>query len=110
MQVLQSFKFFNEKNATGESNVLNNYSNGSQLIVQVSGTNTGLKLLFKGCLNAEEDVYSDLAIINSNNFDVSQSVSTGGIYIVNVDGISKVKCVVDEITTGSVTVFGKLGE
>jgi hypothetical protein len=106
--ILQGFKFFESANSVKESNVLS--ANGNQLILQVSGNGAEFSISVLGKVDNENEDYTKLAVINAKDYDMLQSISSNGIYVVGIDGISKVKLSIDSITSGNVNVYGKVGD
>lgn len=110
MNVLKNFKFFEDATSAGESAILNNPNRGSTLTLEVTGTGT-FTLAVKGVVNVEIDppVYTNLAAIKMANFDVVETLTAPGIYCIGVDGVNGIKAVLSAVS-GSVTVFGRIGE
>lgn len=110
MNVLKNFVFFRDASSAGESAVLNNPNHGSVLTVEVTGTGS-FTLTMQGTVNTENDpmVYSNLAAINMAALAKSETITAPGIYAFGVDGINGIKAVLSGVS-GSVTVFGRIGE
>lgn len=108
MNILNSFDFFKDNTTVGESKILTNANTGSQLILQVDGTNTGIGLSVWGSLTDLNKWYK-LGIIDMLTFSSLNSISKNGIYMIAVDGISKIKISLTSITSGDISVHGKLG-
>lgn len=108
MNIINSFDFFKNKSNIGESEIFNNPNMGSQLTLQVDGTNTGIGLSVWGSLT-DSNKWFKLAIIDMSTFSMLNNINKNGIYIIAVDGISKIKVSLNSITSGDVSAHGKLG-
>lgn len=109
MRVLNNFKFFDNEANVKESNVLAN-TQGSILVLQVSGDASNFKINAYGQVDLESNDYAKLQAINVESYDISQDITSNGIYNISIDGISKVYLDLSAITSGQVTVYGKVGE
>lgn len=105
--VLQNFLFLDDSDSTGESNPLV-CTGGKQLSLNVelitAGENIDLDVMGQIDLNGD---YHTLGVIGASDFNTASSISAEGIYLVPVDGITRVKIANNE-TPGSVKVFGNL--
>lgn len=111
----KKFPFFREASSAGNSDIFGNNGYDS-LTLEVSGA-TGVSLKVQGCINLEDAnknpipdanlQWSDLAVINMKNFNVGSSISENGIYAIGVNGLAKIRVVLESVT-GSVTVIGTL--
>ena len=110
MNVLKNFVFFKDATSAGESAVLNNPNRGSVLTVEVAGTGS-FTLTIKGMVNVENNppVYSNIAAIDMAALAKLETVTAPGIYCFGVDGVNGIKAVLSGVS-GTVTVFGRLGE
>ena len=108
MNILNSKLFFNQAITTGTSEVLGNVR-GDLLVIEVYGTATTIDLNVQGVVDANNTTFSDISWKKSDG-TIGTDVVAKGVYIINVSGLSKIKVVVNTVTGGNVTVFGKLGE
>lgn len=108
MSNLQNFKFLEYAKTVTESNVMSNPNNGSQLLLQVTGSGVGVSLKVYGLIDNEKDVFFELASINLKDFSTNNAITSNGIYAIGIDGISRIKVKVESITSGNVNVFGKV--
>ena len=108
MNILNSKLFFNQTIATGTSEVLGNIR-GDLLVIEVYGTATAIDLKVQGVVDANNITFSDISWKKSDG-TTGTNIVAEGVYIINVSGLSKIQVVVDTITGGNITVFGKLGE
>ena len=107
MQVLSGFKFFDKETTPISSNILYN-TNGSLLVLQVSGDANSFSFSIYGKVNAEADEYVRLQAINIEDFSLTNSISTNGIYNVSIDGISSLYIELESVDD-EITVYGKVG-
>lgn len=63
-----------------------------------------------GMVDEETAVYEPLATINNADFSITNNITNKGIYTIGTTGIIKIKLVLNSISGGSLTAFGKLGE
>ena len=110
MNVLNDFVFFDSATSTGESNILHNPNRGSILTLEVQGSGT-FSLTLQGLVNKKiaNPSYSTLAAIDISDYSVPDAITKSGIYCFGVDGVNDIKAVISSIS-GSVTVFGRIGE
>ena len=108
MNILNSKLFFNQTITTGTSEVLGNIR-GDLLVIEVYGTATAIDLNVQGVVDANNTTFSDITWKKSDGTTGTDIVAEG-VYIINVSGLSKIQVVVNTVTGGNVTVFGKLGE
>lgn len=109
MRINQFFKFFDAVSTSTESNVLINQSS-SQLVLQVEGAATAFSISVVGIVDSETEEYETLAVINNSDFSVSNEITNKGIYTIGTDGIVKIKLILNSISGGDITAFGRLGE
>lgn len=110
MYVLKNFVFFEDASSAGESNVLSNPNKASVLTLEVQGTGS-FTLNVQGLVNVElaNPTYTNLAAIVAEKLSKTESITAPGIYYIGVDGIAQIKATLSSVS-GSVTVFGRLGE
>lgn len=116
----QNFPFFDSvKNPVTAVGISDSYHNVGfdTLILEVAGSED-IELKVQGCSNIlkedgmtsksdDECEWSDLAVINAKNFDVSESISSNGIYYIGINGLMRVRVSVTSIT-GSATILGTM--
>lgn len=115
-------EFFNSRVTplTAVPTTVDTWFNGGYdtFIVEVSGTGS-ISAKVMGCVNicdpdgkrlpAADRPFTALKVINLKSFDVTDTISSAGIYAVGVQGIANVK--VDIISlSGSFTVVGSCGD
>ena len=110
MNVLKNFAFFKDASSAGESAVLNNPNRGSVLTIEVTGSGS-FTLAVKGMVNTENTppVYTNLAAIDMTTLSKAETITAPGIYAFGVDGINGIKAELSGVS-GTVTVFGRIGE
>ena len=106
MVVVNNFYFLKDAGAAQISAVTKNMT-GENLTIQVDGDGSGFSLKLLGCSDMASESYYDLTGL-STSFETLQTITTNGIYSFGVEGIAKLKVQLTSITSGSVTVFGKL--
>ena len=111
MNNLQDFVFFSNATTTGNSNILYNTNYGSQIILEVQGTAATIQIDVFGIvdMNNSSD-WSTLSAIKASTYTIVSQISESGIYIIPVDGVSKIYISIAAVSGGNVNVFGKLGE
>lgn len=108
MNILNSKLFFNQTVTTGTSEVLGNIR-GDLLVIEVYGTATVIDLKVQGVVDANNITFSDISWKKSDG-TTGTNIVAEGVYIINVSGLSKIQVVINTVTGGNITVFGKLGE
>lgn len=108
MITLNSFSFFKDRKTIGDSEILSNPNMGSSLILQINGSHIGGSLSVMGTIENNEN-WNKLAIIDMSTFQMVNNINKNGIYTIAMDGVAKVKVVLNGITSGNISVFGKLG-
>lgn len=104
--VLQSFLFLDDSDSTGESNPLV-CTGGKQLALYVSSDGADpIDLNVLGQIDLD-GYYESIGVIKASDFSTASYISDEGIYLVPVNGITRVKIENNE-TPGSVKVFGNL--
>ena len=106
MKILDLMQFF--KSATqGESAEL--LTNGSELVVSVVGEAQNFSLTFYGQadLKPSNNWFALTAI--GTDFSTTTAISHKGIYNFGIDGIGRIKAVIDN-ADGTLDVVGKVGE
>ena len=109
MDILNDFTFFEDASTPVESEGIFYNLTGSEMIIEVTGDSVST-INFLGIVNSENsDSWTILSVINANDFSVIKDVVSNGIYILGIDGISKIKASITSIDSGNVSVFGKVG-
>lgn len=110
MQCFKNFVFLTEATTGVVGNALSNNNAGRTLVIQVTGTNTGLKLDIEGAvdMSGETPVYTALSTKDAKTGTVAAQITADGIYIIDAVGISSIRANTVQVTTGNVSVFGKL--
>lgn len=104
MIVLDNFTFLSDASSAAQGNELKNI-HGESLTLAVDGTFTGT-INVKGRQN---DVWYDLQTVSLDDLTVYGSITSGGIYkVIGVDGFDRIRCDLAAISSGSVTVTGRL--
>jgi hypothetical protein len=106
MVTVNSFYFLKNASAKIESEVTYN-SVSENLTLQVDGNGAGISIKVLGCSDMASDSYYEISGI-SGSLEQVDAISENGIYQFNISGISKVKISLASISSGSVTVFGKM--
>lgn len=104
MNAFQTFTFFDKATTPGSSSLLPN-PNGSTLILSVSGEFVGT-LIVNG---QQGSAVHRLSVIDLSTFDQCTSISAPGAYaVVCPYGFEYISVLLNEYTSGAVTVTGRL--
>lgn len=110
MNNLSNFQFFTATTSTGESNVLTTPNRGDTLTLEVYGTATAFSLIVQGIMDVNNvDEWTNLGWYNTV-FEKGTDITTKGIYTIPIYSILKTRIVIESISGGNLTVFGKVGE
>lgn len=107
MKILDEKQFFTSATSSGEVLFL---TNGSQMVVSIDGeaVNFSVSILGQSALKPI-DQWTELATISAKDFSVSTTMTSKGNYFVGIDGIGRIKVVINN-TNGAINVSGKVGE
>lgn len=94
--------FFKNQSSVSTSGPLYNVNDGT-LILQVDGNVSNLELLVLGNTDLVDDNFVTLKTINASNYNMSDKITSTGIYWIDINGIRKIKLNLSKIT-GSVNV------
>lgn len=94
--------FFKNQSSVSTSGPLYNVNDGT-LILQVDGNVSNLELLVLGNTDLIDDNFVTLKTINASNYNMSDKITSTGIYWIDINGIRKIKLNLNKIT-GSVNV------
>ena len=94
--------FFKNQSSVSTSGSLYNVNDGT-LILQVDGSVSNLELLVLGDTDLVDDNFVTLKAINASDYNMSDKITSTGIYWIDINGIRKVKLNLSKIT-GSVNV------
>ena len=94
--------FFKNQSSVSTSGPLYNVNDGT-LILQVDGNVSNLELLVLGNTDLIDDNFVTLKTINASNYNMSDIITSTGIYWIDINGIRKIKLNLNKIT-GSVNV------
>lgn len=108
MKILDAKQFFLDATSAGESAIF--LTNGSQMVVSIDGeaVNFSVSILGQSALKPI-DQWTELATISAKDFSVSTTMTSKGNYFVGIDGIGRIKAVINN-TNGAINVSGKVGE
>lgn len=110
MNNLKDFSFFKGVTTTGTSNVLVTANRGETLTIEVYGTATSFSLKVQGIVDADNaNSWTDIGWYNTV-FEKGTNITIKGIYTIPVYSIFKTRIVIESISGGNLTVFGKVGE
>ena len=111
------FPFFRAANMAGVSDVFSNF-NYDLLTIEVSGSAMSVQATIQGCINTvgpnKEPIdnanleWSDLAVINTADYSVSEKINSKGIFSIGISGLSKIRVVLNNISGGVVNIIGVL--
>lgn len=107
MRIVTDFLFLDDVSEVKDSQELFNSSCGT-LTIQVNGTGI-FSFSVLGCTDLNKNNYETLSPINMTTYNNVSSITENGIYIVPVNGVSRIKCSISSID-GILNVFGKLGD
>ena len=94
--------FFKNQSSVSTSDSLYNVNDGT-LILQVDGDVSNLELSVLGNTDLLDDDFVTLKTINASNYNMSDKITSTGIYWIDINGIRKIKLNLSKIT-GSVNV------
>lgn len=94
--------FFKNQSSVSTSDYLYNVNDGT-LILQVDGDVSNLELLVLGNTDLVDDDFVTLKTINASDYNMSDKITSTGIYWVDINGLRKIKLNLSKIT-GSVSV------
>ena len=94
--------FFKNQSSVSTSDYLYNVNDGT-LILQVDGDVSNLELLVLGNTDLIDDDFVTLKTINASDYNMSDKITSTGIYWIDINGIRKIKLNLSKIT-GSVNV------
>lgn len=100
--VTNEIYFFKNQSSVSTSGPLYNVNDGT-LILQVDGNVSNLELLVLGNTDLIDDNFVTLKTINASNYNMSDKITSTGIYWIDINGIRKIKLNLSKIT-GSVNV------
>nr|DAG36902.1 MAG TPA: hypothetical protein [Caudoviricetes sp.] len=108
MKLLDAKQFFTSTTSPSESAIF--LTNGSQMVVSIDGeaANFSVSILGQSALKPI-DQWTELATISAKDFSVSTTMTSKGNYFVGIDGIGRIKAVINN-TDGAINVSGKVGE
>ena len=110
MRLLQNFKFFENSAAPQTSNVLVNSYNGSELIIQVSGTATSLTLKVFTKADQQNGEFVETQVIGlAPEMDLFDEITKNGIYSVGVTGVREIQLQLVS-ANGDVNAFATISE
>ena len=94
--------FFKNQSSASLSDPLYNVNDGT-LILQVDGNVSNLELSVLGNTDLVDDDFVTLKTINASDYNMSDKITSTGIYWVDINGLRKIKLNLSKIT-GSVSV------
>ena len=94
--------FFKNQSSVSTSDSLYNVNDGT-LILQVDGNVSNLELLVLGDTDLVDDNFVTLKAINASDYNMSDKITSTGIYWIDINGIRKIKLNLSKVT-GSVNV------
>ena len=94
--------FFKNQSSVSTSDYLYNVNDGT-LILQVDGDVSNLELSVLGNTDLVDDDFVTLKTINASDYNMSDKITSTGIYWIDINGIRKIKLNLSKIT-GSVSV------
>lgn len=94
--------FFKNQSSVSTSGSLYNVNDGT-LILQVDGSVSNLELLVLGDTDLVDDNFVTLKAINASDYNMSDKITSTGIYWIDINGIRKIKLNLSKVT-GSVNV------
>ena len=102
---IKTIKFHNNASSAETSQVATNTHQGELLVLEVSATT--ISMTVQGIVDATEGntEWHDLAVINAKTLTAEESITEPGIYYVSVDGVAKIRTVIESMT-GTANVFG----
>ena len=111
MRTSQNFIFFDQSSVAPQtSNVLVNSYNGSELILQVSGSSTSLTIkVFTKADATNGEFVETQPICLAPEMDLLDEISSNGIYSIGTTGIREIKLELIS-ANGTVNVFGTISD
>ena len=74
-------------------------------VMQITGTYSAAVVKVQGMIDTGSAEWSDLAVFNLSNLDLTQDSEGNGIYDTAIEGILRVRVNVTSITGGSISVL-----
>lgn len=111
MNVTQDKVLLDSVSAAGESGVMSMLQE-SEVVLSIEGSATEISLRAYGTTGDPQDekaAWVELAILNMNDYSVSQAAGKAGIFAVPVDGVRGFKVKLEKVSGGTVTVRGRAG-
>lgn len=111
MNVTQDKVLLDRVSVAGESSVMQMLQE-SEVVLSVEGSAAAISLRAYGTTDDPQDekaAWAELAILNMNDFSVSQTAEKAGIFAVPVDGVRGFKVNLESVSGGTVTVRGRAG-
>lgn len=103
MKIIQGINFFENISAPTVSDEYDNYY-GSTLVIEVSNS-AGQQLSIEGKIGDYITEWTPLAVFDLGNLSVATSITTDGLYAVNMDGIRHIRA----NNKGAQTAFSMIG-
>ena len=100
--ITNEFCFFENQSITGMSDYLYNVNDGV-LILQVDGDVKQLELSVLGTTDLDKDNFIMLKVMNASDYSVTDTITSLGVYWIDINGIRKIKLNTISIT-GILTV------
>ena len=106
MITLNNFYFLHNVSAAMESPVTHSMR-GESLMLQVEGTASSMKIQVLGCSDLASEEFHVLSGLDMA-YNLSNEITQKGLYIFGIEGITKIKVVLSEVSGGAISAFGKI--
>lgn len=103
--ILKDIYFFNQQTITGESSILSNENKGNVLSIQVS-CSSSFNITVKGMIDSQSGIFNNLYVINMANGKTQQTLTSEGIYQIDISGYKRIKLVLNSIGSSPLTAYG----
>ncbi len=104
--ILRTYEVFTEA-TEAEDKIVNFQDNGETFLIEVtSESDCALSIL--GNLQSVDNEGTALSVINMGTFEVSQTITSAGIYAMGIIGLDGVTVSLTSAPSTGITVYGKL--
>ena len=105
MNTINTVYFHQNASSAETSQEVVNANTGSLITLEVDATTIQMKVQGICDTSADNPTWKDLAVINAKQLIAENKIAAPGIYYVAIDGVTKIRTVIESVT-GSANVFG----
>lgn len=103
---IEVFTFQDSVNASQDGEILSVNTGSRTVNIEVTSTSTDAVVNFEAQFTS--DTWHPVNGIDIETFNLFTSISTSGVYQVDLTGVKKLRCRLSDITNGEVSVVGKV--